>query len=56
MPNGVIVGTGMGDSLVPLMSTVAGWFIDKRSMMTAQPPAKKGRSDRKRNSKKENIE
>ncbi len=31
---GVIVGTGMGGSFVPLMSTVARWFIDKRGMMT----------------------
>ena len=31
---GVIVGTGMGGSFVPLMSTVARWFIDKRGMVT----------------------
>ena len=31
---GIIVGTGMGGSFVPLMSTVARWFVDKRSLMT----------------------
>jgi predicted MFS family arabinose efflux permease len=31
---GIIVGTGMGGSFVPLMSTVARWFVEKRSMMT----------------------
>jgi MFS family permease len=31
---GLIVGTGMGGSFVPLLSTVARWFVAKRSMMT----------------------
>jgi MFS family permease len=31
---GVIVGTGMGGAFVPLTSTVARWFVKRRSMMT----------------------
>jgi len=31
---GVIVGIGMGGSFVPLVSTVARWFVRKRGMMT----------------------
>jgi MFS family permease len=31
---GAIVGAGMGGSFTPLMSTVARWFIKKRTMMT----------------------
>ena len=31
---GVIVGTGMSGSFVPLMSTVARWFLERRSIMT----------------------
>jgi MFS family permease len=31
---GVIVGTGMAGAFVPLMSTVARWFVEKRSTMT----------------------
>ena len=31
---GVIVGTGMGGSFTPLMSTVARWFTGRRSAMT----------------------
>jgi len=31
---GVIVGAGMGGSFVPLMSTVARWFVERRSAMT----------------------
>jgi MFS family permease len=31
---GVIVGTGMAGAFVPLMSTVARWYVDKRSTMT----------------------
>jgi len=31
---GLIVGTGMGGSFVPLLSTVARWFVAKRSIMT----------------------
>ena len=31
---GVIIGTGMASSWVPLMSTVARWFVARRSMMT----------------------
>ena len=31
---GVIIGTGMGGAFVPLMSTVARWFVNRRSMMT----------------------
>ena len=31
---GVIIGIGMGGAFVPLMSTVARWFVKRRSMMT----------------------
>ena len=31
---GVIIGTGMGGTRVPLLSTVARWFVKRRSMMT----------------------
>ena len=31
---GVIIGIAMGGSWVPLMSTVARWFVARRSMMT----------------------
>jgi MFS family permease len=31
---GVLIGIAMGAAWVPLMSTVARWFIDKRSMVT----------------------
>jgi MFS family permease len=31
---GVIIGIGMGGGFVPLMSTVARWFLKRRSMMT----------------------
>jgi MFS family permease len=31
---GVVVGIGMSGSFVPLMSTVARWFVKRRSMMT----------------------
>lgn len=31
---GVIVGIGMGGSFVPLLSTVARWFVERRGMMT----------------------
>jgi len=31
---GVIIGIGMGGSFVPLMSTVARWFVKRRGMMT----------------------
>jgi MFS family permease len=31
---GVIVGAGMGGSFIPLMSTVARWFVKKRNSMT----------------------
>ncbi len=31
---GIIIGTGMGGAFVPLASTVARWFIDKRGAMT----------------------
>ncbi len=31
---GVIVGVGMGGSFVPLSSTIARWFVERRSMMT----------------------
>ncbi|MFH1479878.1 MAG: MFS transporter [Pseudomonadota bacterium] len=31
---GIIIGTGMGASFVPLMSTVARWFITRRNLMS----------------------
>ena len=31
---GVIIGIGMGGAFVPLMSTVARWFVKRRGMMT----------------------
>ena len=31
---GVIIGTGMGGAFVPLASTVARWFVKRRTMMT----------------------
>jgi MFS family permease len=31
---GVIIGAGMGGSWVPIVSTVARWFVKRRSMMT----------------------
>jgi len=31
---GVIIGTGMGGTRVPLLSTAARWFVKRRSMMT----------------------
>ncbi|MFC2008325.1 MFS transporter [Chloroflexota bacterium] len=31
---GVIIGSGMGGSFIPLTSTVARWFVERRSMMT----------------------
>jgi len=31
---GVIVGTGLGGAWVPLLSTVARWFVNRRNMMT----------------------
>lgn len=31
---GMIIGIGMGGAFVPLMSTVARWFVKRRSMMT----------------------
>jgi len=31
---GVIIGTGMGGAWVPLLSTVARWFVKRRSMMS----------------------
>ncbi len=31
---GVIIGTGMGGSWVPLLSTVARWFVKRRTIMT----------------------
>ena len=31
---GVIVGIGMGGSFIPLMSTIARWFVEKRGTMT----------------------
>ena len=31
---GAIVGAGMGGSFTPLMSTVARWFMGRRSTMT----------------------
>ncbi len=31
---GVIIGAGMGGSFIPLTSTVARWFVERRSMMT----------------------
>ena len=31
---GIIIGTGMGGSFVPVMSTIARWFTKRRGMMT----------------------
>jgi len=31
---GVIIGTGMGGSYIPLVSTVARWFVKRRTLMT----------------------
>jgi len=31
---GVVIGTGMGGTRVPLLSTVARWFLKRRSLMT----------------------
>jgi len=31
---GIVVGVGMGGAIVPLLSTVARWFVKRRSMMT----------------------
>jgi MFS family permease len=31
---GIIVGIGMGGSFIPLMSTIARWFVEKRGTMT----------------------
>ncbi len=31
---GIIIGIGMGGSFIPLASTIARWFVDKRAFMT----------------------
>ena len=31
---GIIIGIGMGGAVIPLMSTVARWFVERRGMMT----------------------
>ena len=39
---GVIIGTGMGGAFVPLLSTVARWFVKRRGMMTGIVSAGEG--------------
>ena len=39
---GVIIGTGMGGTWVPLMGTVARWFVKRRNMMTGIVAAGEG--------------